>query len=365
MRPFLVYRDRIGARSEISFLRRQYVGFTRLRPVWTGRVVLPDAADLGAEMLHLGGAGPLGAARRLAFRHFGAVPALGVAGLAPVVHAQFARGGALALPLARKLGARLVVTLHGGDIAKAKNWRGGSLLAQRWGALVEEASRFVCVSDAVAHMAAVRGVPREKLLVLPIGVELPAAMPAGAVRSGTLFVGRFVEKKGLSVLAEAMRRVRAAGDTQTLVCVGDGPDRPILEALARELPGITLAGWKAPAAVQQDMEAAQCLVVPSIVASGGDAEGLPSVIPEAMASGCAVIGSGQGGIAEAIRNEQTGLLVTPGDPAALAASMLRLAREDGLRDRLAAAAFADVALRMNARVQSAKLEDLLLGLIKT
>ena len=76
--------------------------------------------------------------------------------------------------------------------------------------------------------------------------------------------------------------------------------------------------------VQARMREAVSLVVPSIVAADGDAEGLPSVIPEAMAQACPVIGSDQGGIAEAIRHGETGLLVPPADATALADAMRRI-----------------------------------------
>lgn len=358
--PLLVYRDRIGAPSEIQFLRRQYVGFTRLTPVWIGRHIMPQAAALGGNVLLLGGHGPAGRLQRALFRHFGHVPALPLAHVAPVLHAQFARGGALALPLAQALGLRLVVTLHGGDVTKARNWR-GTVQARRWPAVVATASRFVCVSAAVAEVALAHGVPRDKLVVLPIGVEVPEAPPQ--LPQGPpchLFVGRFVPKKGIGVLADAVRCLRAAGDATPVVCIGDGPERPTLEALARDAGGVTLTGWLPPEAVAARMAQAWSLLVPSVVAPDGDAEGLPSVIPEAMAQACPIIGSAQGGIAEAVRHGQTGLLVPPGDPAALAEAMHRLMAEPQLRHGLGQAAFTFVRVHLNAHIQSAALEDLLL-----
>ena len=174
--PLLVYRDRIGVPSELQFLRRQYVGFTRLAPVWVGRHIMPQAPALGGSVRRLGGSGPAGWLERALFCHLGRVPPLALDQIAPVLHAQFARGGALALPLAQALGLRLVVTLHGGDVSKAKNWR-GTVQARRWPAVVAAASRFVCVSAAVADAALAHGVPRDKLVVLPIGVEVPEAPP--------------------------------------------------------------------------------------------------------------------------------------------------------------------------------------------
>jgi colanic acid/amylovoran biosynthesis glycosyltransferase len=263
------------------------------------------------------------------------------------------------LPLASALGLRLFVTLHGGDVSKAKNWR-GTVLARRWPALVQRTERFVCVSAAVAEVAAGRGIPANKLTILPIGVVIPEQPPVRRPVAH-LFVGRFVEKKGIVVLADAVRRLRAQGDGTPLVCVGDGPLRPLLETLAREVPGITLTGWLSADAVRAHMVDAVALLVPSIIASGGDAEGLPSVIPEAMAVSCPVIGSDQGGIAEAIRHGRTGLLVPPGDAEALASAMVRLGQDEGLRDGLGTAGFAEASVALNARVQSEKLEALLLS----
>lgn len=356
-RDILVYRDRIGVASEIAFSRRQYLGFRALRPVWIGRVLLPDAGQISSSLIRIDGV------RGLLFRYFGVAPALRPAGrmesFVPVVHAQFARGGALALPLAKAMDARLVVTLHGGDVGKDKNWR-HTFLSRRWPQVINQTYRFVCVSESVAETAVRRGVPEQLLTVLPIGVEIPASPPAEAREPVLLFAGRFVEKKGITVLADAVRMLRAWGDTTTVVCAGDGPLRPVLEALSRDVSGVELSGWISQAALAERMGTARALLVPSVVAADGDAEGLPSVVVEAMARGCAVVGSGEGGIAEVITNETTGLLVPPGDAAALAGAMHRLQSENGLAPRLAQEAFRAVSERLNAVRQSAKLEAILL-----
>ncbi|HET6607588.1 MAG TPA: glycosyltransferase, partial [Rhodopila sp.] len=347
---FLVYRDILGVPSELGFMRRQYVGFTRLRPIWIGRTVLGSAGLLRQQLYRLGDRGFSGPTQRLLFRHFGWVPYIPFKALQPVVHAQFARGGALALPIARKKGAGLVVTLHGGDVSKQKNWR-HTLLSSRWPALLEEVKQFVCVSEAVAEIAAGRGVPPSKLTVLPIGAEIPE-IPPERHPSHYLFVGRFVEKKGIAVLADAMRRLRASGDTTPLVCVGDGPMRPLLAALAAEVSGIELTGWLKPNEVAARMRDAVTLVVPSVIAASGDAEGLPSVIPEAMAQACPVIASAQGGMAEAVIDGASGLLTPPGDAPSLAEAMRRLSADRETADRLGLAGLRHAAETLNAQVQS-------------
>jgi glycosyltransferase involved in cell wall biosynthesis len=252
-----------------------------------------------------------------------------------------------------------VVTLHGGDVGKEKNWR-NTMLSRRWSGVVALTWRFVCVSQAVAKAAIARGAPEHLITVLPIGLEIPS-LPPGLNRDATLlFAGRFVAKKGIDVLADAMRRLRAGGDMTKLICAGDGPLRPMLEALSREVPNVELAGWLSPPELTARMRTSVGLLVPSVVAADGDAEGLPSVVPEAMAMGCVVIGSDQGGIAEAVTDAATGLLVKPGDAEALAAAMRRLTSEPGLAPRLASAAFVSVGRRFNAVHQSAVLEAILL-----
>ena len=350
----LIYRDRIGAPSEIAFLRRQYLGFRALRPIWTGRVTLPDSEKLNAEILSIS------AWRGALSRYFGIAPPLPSKDFIPVVHAQFARGGALALPIAQGMRARLVVTLHGGDVGKNKNWRPYTLLARRWPQVIARTHRFVCVSHAVAETAAQRGVPDHKLRVLPIGVEPPDAPPRTPREGGLLFVGRFVEKKGIAVLADAMRRLRAMGDMTPLTCAGDGPLRPLLETLSRDIQGVTLTGWLDQASVASQMDSAKGLVVPSVIAANGDAEGLPSVVPEAMARGCVVIGTQQGGIAEAVKHGQTGILVPPGNAAALAAAMHDLSTAADRGTGLAQKAFRFVLEDLNAVTQSRLLEQMLL-----
>jgi len=78
--------------------------------------VLPGASRISSSLIRIDGI------RGLLFRHFGLVPPFDHSAFVPVVHAQFARGGALALPLAQGMNARRVVTLHGGDVGKDKNW---------------------------------------------------------------------------------------------------------------------------------------------------------------------------------------------------------------------------------------------------
>ena len=222
-------------------MRRQYVGFDALRPLWVGRRL-----EAGLDPAVFPVAAAFGGAAGLGFKHLGVVPGLtALRDLAPAaVHGQFGRGGAFGLPLARALGVPLVVTFHGGDAHKQAHWRwvpAPALQRVRMAGMMTYASAFLCVSDGVRDRLIARGVPRELLHVHPIGVELDDAAPRMSAGESVLFIGRFVEMKGVSVLAEAVRMLRARGVTAPVVLIGDGPDR---ERVAQALPDVSLPGWQ-------------------------------------------------------------------------------------------------------------------------
>src|SRR5437764_3439309 len=150
----LVYRDRLVPRSEAHFLRRLYIGFERLSPLWVGRRRDAGLSELGADPLLLGDDGLRGVAERFLFKQFGRLPSVpDLRALRPVlVHAHFGRGGALALPIARALRVPLVVTFHGGDATKDSHYRRRippTVFRRRLAALQREAALFICVSDHI------------------------------------------------------------------------------------------------------------------------------------------------------------------------------------------------------------------------
>jgi glycosyltransferase involved in cell wall biosynthesis len=364
----LVYRDRIVPRSEAYFLRRQYVGFRRLAPIWIGCRTDAGLADLGVEAIMLGRRGAAGALDRLAFKQFGRIPpAPDLAALQPrLIHAHFGRGGALALPIARALGLPLVVTFHGGDATKDGPYRGRlfpTIFQRRCAALQREAALIVCVSEHIRAELLARNFPAAKLKVIRYGVEPEAdgEMQQLADRPYLLFVGRFVEKKGVAHLLEAMRALESESAAVDLILIGDGP---IAEALKRQASGLKHArflGWLPNDEVRRFMRGALALCVPSVAARSGDAEGLPNVVLEAMACAAPVIGSQAGGIAEAVEHGRTGFVVPQADPQAIAEPVRWLLRDPALRGRMGHAARDAATARFSAIAQSRLLEDALLA----
>ena len=131
-----------------------------------------------------------------------------------------------------------------------------------------------------------------------------------------------------------MPNCTAGGVRARLRIIGEGPDRPKLAAQIRE-QGLTdfvdLEGALAPEVVQEAYNNADIFLHTGIVDAEGDRDGLPNVIPEAMARGQCVVTSPGGGAEEAISHDVTGLIADPADSGAMADAMTRLATDAELR----------------------------------
>lgn len=150
-----------------------------------------------------------------------------------------------------------------------------------------------------------------------------------------LFVGRLNPQKGLTYLLQATVQARKAARFRVAL-IGEGEQRRELEALAQQLriadDVLFLGKQRNPF---KFMRRATCFVLPSVV------EGLPYVIPEAMACGCPIIATDCApGVRELLGEGKRGLLVTPRDPHALAEAILRMLWDDNLRK-----AFSDAGLQ--------------------
>ena len=368
----LVYRDRIVPRSEAHFLRRLYIGFERLVPVWIGRHRGDGLAELGVEPMLLGRDGIFGAFDRERFKHLGTLPPRpDVRTLRPrLVHAHFGRGGALALPLARALGVPLVVHYHGGDATKEKHYRRGlvpTIYQRRLAELQREAALVICVSEFIRDRLLARGFPPERLLVHRYGIECDGgddvAAPVANEPPCLLFAGRFVEKKGIATLIEAMRRLEREGREARLMLVGDGPDASMLRQAAAGLKSVSFPGWLPNAELRRRMREVLAVCVPSVEATSGDAEGLPNVVLEAMASGAPVVATHHAGIGEAVIDGRTGFLVPPGDVTALAAALRRLVDSPDTARAMGAEARRVARENFDALTQSKRLEEKFLEII--
>jgi glycosyltransferase involved in cell wall biosynthesis len=146
-------------------------------------------------------------------------------------------------------------------------------------------------------------------------------------------VGRLVEKKGFIHLIEAFNLIVKKRPGLVMVIAGDGPQKPYLKNMIENLAmasHIHMPGWLDNNQVLKLIGHADVLVVPSIVDSNGDRDGIPNVILEAFSVGTPVIASSLPGISEIVVDEHTGILVKPGDEAKLSVAIERLFTDEKL-----------------------------------
>ncbi|HEV2370693.1 MAG TPA: glycosyltransferase family 4 protein [Streptosporangiaceae bacterium] len=336
---FLLTQDRGGPADLTVSLARELAG----RPGGPGITVMGPAslADAGCpgDLLV-----PLEVRSKTDLRGFRAVRAL-LAKLAPdVIHAQDRRAGLVA-SFAAGTATPVVLTFHGVPDTAAGRWvqagpwqgrrpgvAGGSRMAAD--ALVSRRVRFT-VAPSRAMAAFLRRelrVPHARLRVVHNGVAVPAPRgPAdGLLTFATL--SSFAPCKATPVLVEAFLGLAAARPGTRLLMVGDGIDRAQCEGLARQSPAgrqVEFTGHRTD--VDAQLGRADVFVLPSLN------ENLPLALLQAMAKGLPCIATAVGGVPEVL-DSTCGVLVAPGDVAALRAAMTAVAGDPDLAARLGSAA---------------------------
>jgi len=262
-------------------------------------------------------------------------------GHADLVHAHaYGHFPTFAASLGRALdGCALVITPH--SDAGRPSWS-KSVFDRIVPALtLKKASRIIAVSDHEAAYLAELGVPPERIHVIPNGVDLgefAQLPPAPVTRDGIigLFVGRIdPDQKGLDTLVRAMALLPRSFPLRIRLVGEDWGGTEPLRSLAQRLgvaDRLTFVGKLERQALLQEYARAQFLVLPSLFEPFG------IVLLEAMAAGLPVIASRVGGIPEIVQDGETGLLVEPGNPGALAESLLRLGNNERLRGSMGRAA---------------------------
>jgi len=245
------------------------------------------------------------------------------------VHGYFAHTpAAVAAEVARRLDVPFSFSVHARDVRKVDR--------DELGRRIRGAAGVIACNTDVARDVSDRG---GTVCVLPHGVDLERFQPRPLPPPEPLrmlAVGRLVEKKGFHVLVEAVARLSTT--PIRLQIVGEGPERARLAAHI-EAAGLNerveLCGGRTHAQLPDVYADAHVVVVPSVTDATGDRDGLPNVVLEALACGRPVIASYIGAVSDAVIPGETGLLVPPGDVAALADAIETLAAEPAFREGLA------------------------------
>ncbi len=238
--------------------------------------------------------------------------------------------------LRRLIRAPIVFSAHGelrndahADLQRSRTLRWGLKAMLRHAAVVTAPSRAVLeeIGEELEVVA--------PTMVLPNAVDvsefdLPRA-PGDPRGDYIFFAGRLVHQKGVDLLLRAYAQVRTSLAGRRLVVAGDGPERANLERLRTELglvDEVSFVGSIGRARLAELMAGADAFAFPSRQEAFGIA------LLEAMAAGTPAVAACVGGIPEFARDGENALLVRPDDAGQLAAALVRLVADSGLRSRL-------------------------------
>jgi glycosyltransferase involved in cell wall biosynthesis len=287
---------------------------------------------------------------------------------ATVMHGHWVVPGGVIAAAARP-SLPLVVSLHGSDVFVAERSAPAGAAARR---VFGRAGFVTACSDDLARRAIALGAPEDRTEVVPYGVDtarfgggagssadaLRATLPVPQGAPLLVTAGRLVRKKGFEYLIDALPLVAAHPDAR-LVIAGDGDLAGELRERARAagvMDRVHFAGNVPQDTVGAWFAAADVVVIPSVRDDSGNVDGLPNTVLEALASGAPVVATTAGGIASAIRDGESGLLVAERDPRALAVAIAAVLDDPDRGARLGRAARATAEARFGWDAAAARFE---------
>jgi glycosyltransferase involved in cell wall biosynthesis len=237
----------------------------------------------------------------------------------------------------KQLAVPLVITSHGGDVRANSVRMQKPGIPQRSAAALRAANAVISIGPFTEreYQRLLPGI--DNIVTIPNGVELedyrvaverPSGLEASIVAADyLLFLGRLVKRKGIDVLLNAVAQLPAQQRPMSVIA-GEGDERQSLEGLAARLGIPAHVRFVGPVTGQTKfwlIQNARFVVMPS-----RDEESFGLVVLEAYAAGRPLIGSTVSGIRDLVRGGQTGLLVPPDDPPALAGAIRRLMQDSEL-----------------------------------
>jgi len=277
------------------------------------------------------------------------------------VHAHFASHPAVAALIIHRLtGIPFSFTAHGSDLHVERRMLDIKIAAAAFVVAISAYNKEFMVKECGEGV-------RKKIHVIHCGVDpevfLPPRERHGRGPFQIVCVASFEEVKGHTYLIDAIQLLRERGTDFVCHLVGDGPLRREVEARVAQ-PGlreqVRFHGGLTRVEVARLFSEADAAVLASVPTRRGKREGIPVVLMEAMASGLPVVASAVSGIPELVEPGRTGLLVPPGDAAALADALQALEQDRELRFRMGLAGREKVLREFNLRTNTLELLRLFL-----
>ena len=266
--------------------------------------------------------------------------------------------GIYGIKLKERMRLPLVTSFLGYDATRFPQRHGKPYLR-----LFTEGDLFLPCAQAISERLLELGCPPERLRVHHLGVDVDRIrfqerVPGDDSSVNILLVARMVEKKGIPYAVQAFAEVRRDHPHVSLTLIGEGPERPAIEALLRQLnlSEVRMPGAQPHAVVLSEMRRAHIFVLPSVKAADGDTEGIPVTLMEAQASGLPVVATRHSGIPELVEDGRSGYLVPERDSKSLAERLRHLIEHPEIWRALGLAGRAIVEERFSLQRQVAILE---------
>lgn len=281
---------------------------------------------------------------------------------AHVVHVYFGHIGVHLLPFLEIADLPVIVSFHGADAQVELNKPAHLDATRRMLALC---ARVLVRSESIAERLRAIGCDAAKIRVHRTGIPLDQlhfteriAPADGAWRC--VQACRLIAKKGLATSVRAFAAFAKEFPSATFTIAGEGPQLDEVRTLARNLGvgrHLFFTGFLSQAKLHALYAGSHLFLHPSELAENGDQEGVPNAMLEAMATGMPVVATRHGGIPEAVEDGVSGLLVAERDHAALAESMIALARAPERFAAMSTAAHLRVMTQFELSAQTRRLED--------
>lgn len=279
---------------------------------------------------------------------------------ASLLHIFFGNVAVHMLPLIRRAGVPVVISFHGSDVT-------GQIASPAFAAARREmfhrARLVLCRSEHLAEKVAALGCEASKIrimrTVLPPGNFTRRLLP-GDGRWHIVQAARLVPKKGIGTSLHAFAIFLKSHPLARFTIAGDGPLESELREIASSLgisASVVFSGFLSQELLGRLYAESHIFLHPSETV-GGDVEGIPNSLLEAMASGLPPVATEHGGIPEVIRSGSTGLLCKEGDSVGIAEALLLLAGNPALYEGISKAGAEFVSREFSAANQIANVENL-------
>lgn len=231
--------------------------------------------------------------------------------------------------------------------------------------VILKADRFVAINRSIVEELLEIGVPKERILFIPNGVNIDELVLKTDYGLGDpiclLFIGRLHHQKGLDVLLQAFSDIVANRSEfrWRLILLGDGPLRYELKEMTRQLGinrEVEFTGFVNN--VPSYLNTSDIFILPS------RSEGLSNALLEAMGCGLPCIATSVSGNVDLIDHFDSGILVPLNDPTALADAIITLTEEQSLRTRLGQAAYQKIEAMYDIETVASKYIELYESLLK-